>query len=288
MEMQVDTRRGFDGSSRSPQAMSVTAPPAPTVPPAECSRWRAACADRLDAEVLRGALAEASQDGAAALARVPLFKGLPTTALAPLGAHVRRRRYPQGAAIFRQGDPGAALCIVESGRIKIALGSAEGKEFVLELMGPGDVFGELALLDGRARSADAVAAEESTLLLLPRAAFLRVVEAHPRVALDLLMALTRRLRRDAAVIQDAAFLDVPTRIARALLRLAETMDEGDVVVTPAWLTQTELARVVGATRESVNKWLGSYERQGLIRRRDGRIAVLRPDDLQRRVRRATG
>jgi CRP/FNR family transcriptional regulator, cyclic AMP receptor protein len=228
-------------------------------------------------------------DVAAPLARVPLFIGLPTAALAPLGASLRRRRYAKGEAIFRQGDPGAALCIVESGRVKIALGSAEGKEFVLELMGPGDVFGELALLDGQARSADAVAAEETTLLLLPREAFLRAVEAHPRVALELLKALTGRLRRDAAVIQDAAFLDVPTRIARALLRLAEAPEEGgDDAMTPAWVTQTELARLVGATRESVNKWLGSYERQGLIRRRDGRIAVLRPDDLQRRVRRATG
>jgi CRP-like cAMP-binding protein len=220
---------------------------------------------------------------ATALAKVALFTDLTPSDLHSLAACLRRRRYARGETVFLRGDPGTSLCIVESGRVKLSLSSAEGREVVVDLFGPDEFFGELALLDPAPRSADAVAVEPSVLLLLQRDEFVRCVEARPSVALRLLTVLTRRLRRDAEQMHDAAFLDVSARLARALLRLAgDEADERGLPTTPR-LTQSDLAGVVGTTRETLNKWLTLFEREGLIRREKGRIALLRPDDLRRRA-----
>jgi CRP/FNR family cyclic AMP-dependent transcriptional regulator len=224
--------------------------------------------------------------GAATLVRIPLFAGLPPAELESLSSCLRRRRYTKGEVIFLQGDPGTSLYAIEGGRVKIAVASPEGKEFVLNLLGPGDFFGELALLDAEPRSADAVAQDPCLLLLLQREDFLRFLEAHPRASATLLAVLSRLLRRNAQIVQDAAFLDVPTRLARTILELGETKGqaaEGGLVVGSR-LTQSDLAAMVGTTRESVNKWLRSYQRQGLIRYDRGIITVLRPRDLQDRIR----
>ena len=154
------------------------------------------------------------------LRQVPLFAELSPQELGGLAAALRRRRYPRGAVIFLAGDPNAQLYLVEAGRVRIGLTSPEGKEVVLTVLGPGDFFGDLSLLDGEPTSADAVAQEDCRLLLLPRAAFLNFVEGQPRAATALLAVLSRRLRRNARLIQDAAFLDVPARLASALLQLA--------------------------------------------------------------------
>lgn len=224
--------------------------------------------------------------GAAALVQIPLFADLLPAELESLSGCLRRRSYAKGRAIFLQGDPGTSLYVIEAGRVKIVLPSPEGKEFVLNLLGPGDFFGELALLDAKPRSADAVAQESCRLLLLQRDDFLQFLEAHPRASVTLLAVLSRWLRRNAQIVQDAAFLDVPTRLARAILELTETegqATEGSLVIGSR-LTQSELAAMVGATRESVNKWLRSYQRQGLIRYDRGIITVLRPRALQDRIR----
>src|SRR5919109_3140640 len=130
----------------------------------------------------------------AALAQGKLFAGLAAEDLVALAANLQRRRYGKGQFIFQQGDAGLSLYLVESGKVKIASFSSEGKGLVLNLFGPGDFFGELALLDGEPRSADAVAQEPCQLLLLQRDDFVRFVEARPRVATALLAALSRRLR----------------------------------------------------------------------------------------------
>jgi CRP-like cAMP-binding protein len=217
------------------------------------------------------------------LARVPLFVGLPDQHLADLGACLRSRQYRPGERVFMQGDPGAALYIVASGQVKLAVSSAEGREMIIDLFGPADFFGELSLLDGEPRSADAWAMEPSVLLLLERDAFRGFMRERPAVMEHLLMVLSKRLRRDAAIIQDAAFLDVPARLARAILRLSEPAAGAPAngSTTPR-LSQTDLAGVVGTTRETLNKWLGIYEDQGLIRREKRRIAVLRPEGLRKR------
>ena len=222
---------------------------------------------------------------AAALARVKLFVGLAAEDLVALAANLQLRRYGKGQFIFQQGDPGLCLYLVESGKVKITSFSAEGKGLVLNLFGPGDFFGELALLDGEPRSADAVAQEACQLLLLQRDDFMRFLEARPHVAIKLLATVSSRLRHTTQQIEDMVFFDLPARLARTLLELAEaeqTSTEAEWVIASR-PTQAELAEMVGATRESVNKWLGVYEEQGLIRRERNRWVILQPEALRKRM-----
>ena len=219
-----------------------------------------------------------------ALAQVPFLSELSSTEIGELAASLRRRRYRTREVIFVQGDPGTMLYLIHSGRVRITVSSPRGQEIIIALRGPGDFFGEQSLLDGEPRSADAIAHEPSELLLLPRSDFLRFLEARPKLAVRLLASLSRRLRHSTQMVQDAAFLDVPGRLARVLLDLAESgrpTDQGIVVTSR--LTQTDLAALVGATRESVNKWLAFYERQGMIRRDRGRLIVTEPQHLRKRV-----
>jgi CRP-like cAMP-binding protein len=226
-----------------------------------------------------------SESGGAVLARVPLFAELAVEELAALGAALRRKQCGRGEVLFLAGDPGDSLYVIDAGRVKIVLTSAQGKEVVLTMLGPADFFGDLALLDGEARSADAVAVEPCRLLLLRRADFLHFIETRPGVAAKLLAVLSRRLRRNAQQLQDAAFLDVPARLARLLAQLAESegRPDGDGLALGTRLTQTDLAGMIGATRESVNKWLRSFEHQGLIRSERGRITVLDVGGLRKHV-----
>jgi CRP-like cAMP-binding protein len=221
----------------------------------------------------------------AALARVKLFAGLAAEDLVALAANLQRRRYSKGQFIFQQGDPGLCLYLVESGKVKIASFSSEGKGLVLNLFGPGDFFGELALLDGEPRSADALAQVPCQLLLLQRDDFMRFLEARPHVAVKLLATVSRRLRHTTQQAEAIIFFDLPARLARVLLELAEaerTSVEGEWVIASR-PTQAELAEMVGATRESINKWLGVYEEQGLIRRERNQLVILQPEALRKRI-----
>lgn len=219
------------------------------------------------------------------LARHGLFAELSPQDLRDLSACLGRRRCARGQIIFAQGDPGASLYVVESGQVKVVVTSADGKELVLNTFGPGDLFGELALLDGEPRSADAVAQEDCQLFVLRRDDFAQFLEEHPRAAVGLLAVLSRKLRHTTQQVQDVAFLDVPARLARALLELADTRgtacDGGSALAFR--VTQAELAGLIGATRESANKWLGFFEAQGFIRCRRGQVTVLRPEALRRRI-----
>jgi CRP-like cAMP-binding protein len=219
--------------------------------------------------------------GAEVLRQVPLFAELSDEELGSLGAALRRRRFARGEVIFLAGDPGDALYVIERGRVKIALSSPDGKEVVLTLLGPTDFFGDLALLDGEPRSADAIAADDTTTALLSRRDFLRFVEARPSVASRLLAILSRRLRRNAQIIQDASFAGVAARLARVLVELATPGVDGRLVVRQR-LTQGDLAAMVGASRESVNKTLRAWEQEGLVERQPDQALVLR--DPQRLTR----
>ena len=214
------------------------------------------------------------------LAQVPLFSALTPKQLHRLGALVQRRRYAAGEVIFHEGDAGTALYIIENGEVKIVLGSAEGKEVVLRLFGRSDFFGELALLDGEPRSANAVAREACNLLLLRRADFLQFLVDEPQVAVNLLAVLSSRLRWTDQIVHDTEFLPVRARLVRVLLILAQTRGQAGPrgVVITSHLTQTDLANMVGATRESINKWLRFYERQGLVHHHRGRLILM---DLRR-------
>jgi CRP-like cAMP-binding protein len=213
------------------------------------------------------------------LARVPLFADLPSEELENLATCLHRRRYERGETIFREQDPGSSMFLIEAGKVKIGLVSPDGKEVVVGVFGQGCFFGELALLDGAPRTADAMAVEPSSVLMLGRNDFVRYLEAHPKVAINLLQVLTRRIRRDGQLIRDAAF-DVPARLARLLLRLA---DGRPVPVDVGAFTQNDLANMIGATRESVNKWLGCFQREGLVRRNGRHLIVVGPAELQKRI-----
>lgn len=210
--------------------------------------------------------------------RNPLFANLSLGQIEQLTALARSHRYRRNHVIFNEGDPGTALYMIVKGRVKVSQSSPDGKERTLALLSPGDVFGELALLDEQARSADAVVVEDSELLVVPRKDFLGFIITQPQAAMSLLVVLSQRLRRTNLLVHDAAFFDVRGRLARVLLDLARADGEtepGGALVCPR-LTQTELASMVGVTRESVNKWLRHYERAGLITRRRGRLVILDP------------
>jgi CRP-like cAMP-binding protein len=235
-------------------------------------------------------LTESAAARAQLLAQLPLFAALAPAHQAELADLLRRRRYAPDEVIFHEGDPGAALYIIESGAVAVRLSSYEGKEVVLALLGRGDVLGELALLDGEPRSADAVARESTQLLALQRDDFLRFLTASPPAAISLLAVLSRRLRRTDRLVHDVAFLDVPARLARAVLELATSAPADPRAparaagppATPR-LTQGELATLAGTTRESANRWLQSAERRGLLRRERGRILLLDPERLRREL-----
>ena len=220
------------------------------------------------------------------LAQVSLFSDLSTAELIGLAGCMRPRPYTRDEVVYLRGDVGTAFYVIASGRVKIALTSPDGKELILRRLAPGDFHGELALLDDEPRSADAIVTEAGVQLVLQRDAFRHFLAEHPTVASKLLATVSRYLRRDADLIQNTTFLDVPARLARVLLDLAGTAGSElppDGSVLPERMRQGELASLVGATRESVNKWLGAFERQGLISYERGTITLLRPSGLKQRI-----
>lgn len=218
------------------------------------------------------------------LQEVPLFAGVRAEDLRPLAAACRPCQFRRNEMIFQQGDPGEALHIVQTGQVRIVLVSPQGDEMILALFHPGDFFGELSLVDGHPRSATAVATGPTVTLTLPRPAFLRVLADTPRMAEQTILALSERLRHTDVLLGDAVFLDVAARLAKRLGELARAQGESATARGP-WtvrVTQTELAAMVGATRESVNKELRALEAEGLIRVARGRILLLRPGAVSAR------
>jgi CRP-like cAMP-binding protein len=223
------------------------------------------------------------------LTGLPLFADLTEADVERVGAAMRRRRYAKGSLIHASGAMGGDFFIIESGRVAIQLPSERGDALTLRLLGPGDFFGEISLLDEDPWYGDATALDECRLLLLARRDFLALLDTHPSVSRRLLTIICRRLRLNASFARDLAFLDIPTRLARALVALVESEgwgwtgnrrpDDAHVVE----ITQTALAAHVGATRESINKWLGYYERRGYLRRKRDNITVLRLDELRSRA-----
>jgi CRP-like cAMP-binding protein len=197
-----------------------------------------------------------------------LFSELTPEESESLLAYARVERYPAGAIIFLKGSPGRGMLAVLRGTVRISASSAEGREIVLNTIRPGEVFGEIALLDGKERSADATASEECELLVIERRDFIPFLESRPRLALRLLAIICERLRRTTEQVEDVLFLNLSARLAKTLLRLAET--DGRQVAT-GWrierrVSQRELGNMIGLSRESVNKQLAQWEDEGLIAR----------------------
>ena len=220
-----------------------------------------------------------------ALRRVPLFRPLTPVQIGEMGRRLRRRHYDRGEIIFHQGDPGDTCYVLVQGQVKISLISPDGQEAILVMLDGGQCFGELALFDEQPRSASVTATEPSEVLVLQRPDFLRILATHPDIATSLLEIMTKRLRDTDQIVEDAAFLDVSERLAKKLLQLADSVgqpsDRG--IEIGGRLTQQDLAAMIGATRESVNKQLGSLREDGIVRVDRQRITILDPDSLRRRV-----
>jgi CRP/FNR family transcriptional regulator, cyclic AMP receptor protein len=224
------------------------------------------------------------------LARLGLFSHLAEAEIESVSAVMRRRRYAKGDLIHAAGAMGADFYIIESGRVKIQLATERGEALTLRLLGPADFFGEISLLDEEPWYGDAKAVDDCELLLLAGRDFLAVLDEYPSVSRELLTVICRRLRHNASFARDLAFLDVPTRLARAIVVLTENEswgwsgDRSCQNYRLAGITQSDLAAHVGATRESINKWLGYYERRGYISRNRDSIVILRLDELRTRAR----
>ena len=211
-----------------------------------------------------------------ALQVVPFFANLPDEHATELAKSLVPRRFAPGQVIFHLGDPGGLLYLISKGKVKISHTTTEGQEVVLAILGPGDFFGELALLDDAPRSATAVALEATETWTLHREEFMHYLTDNPEFALHVLKTLARHIRRLNTQLADIFFLDLPGRLARTLLQLAEQYGtyttEGTVINLS--LTQTDLAEMTGATRVSVNKALGRFRRAGWIRVTGRQVTVI--------------
>jgi CRP/FNR family transcriptional regulator, cyclic AMP receptor protein len=212
-----------------------------------------------------------------ALATIPFFSGLDPEALERVASGMRARRFRRGEVIFHIGDPGDALFVIVEGEVKISLPSETGEEAILATLGAGDVFGELALLDGAPRSASATALSATEIVLLPRDRFRELIATEAGVRDALLASIAGELRRRTTHVEELHFLDITGRLAARLVRLSQEggtrLPDGGIRLRTN-LTQGDLAAMVGCTRQSVNKLLGQFTDDHLIRlERDGIVVT---------------
>jgi CRP/FNR family cyclic AMP-dependent transcriptional regulator len=211
----------------------------------------------------------------AAMARSPLFQGIEPDELTRIAETMGRRRYRRMEVIFHEGDPGDSLHIVVAGRVKITRQSLDGDEAIIATLGTGESFGEVVLLDGAARSATATAMEPTETVVLTRANFERLVDGGSPFRWSLLGGVAHRIRRLTDQLAEVHFLDIGGRLALTLTRLADEAAPGvgtDVRLARP-LTQTDLAAMVGGTRQRVNQILGELADEGLIGLDGGGIVV---------------
>ncbi len=201
-----------------------------------------------------------------ALLTSPFFAHMRPHELDELIAHSSERRALRGTLIFAKGDPGHFMLAVLTGLIRVGATSADGREVTLNVIGPGEIVGEIALLDGRPRSADAVAAEETTMMVIERRFFVPFLIRHDGLVERMLGVLCDRLRRTSAALEELALLDLPTRLARLLAKLGadygRPTERG--IRIDIRLSQRDVSNLVAATRESVNKQLRIWREAGII------------------------
>lgn len=206
-----------------------------------------------------------------------IFGKIPGRMIERLAPHVRKQNVRRGETIFAKGDAGAALVGVLSGRVQISVPAADGRETVLNIIHEGEVFGEIALLDGRPRTADAIAMSDCKLMMIERRDFVPFLHEHPEVGLKLIEILCGRLRRTTQQVEDLVFLSLPARLAKVLLRLADEAEGASPHKIS--ITQREISQMVGVSRESINKHLRSWAQANWVVLKRGKIVVLQPDAL---------
>jgi len=220
------------------------------------------------------------------LRQAPLFSALDEDAAESLGSSMQRIQLRRGEVLFREGDSGDRLYVVTEGKVKLGRTSVDGRENLLAILGPGQMFGELSLFDPGPRSATATAVTDCTLRSLSHDELSLWLDTRPDVARGLLNQLASRLRRANDVVADLVFSDVPGRVAKALLDLSRRFGRraDDGIHVHHDLTQEELAQLVGASRETVNKALADFATRGWIRLEPRSVVLRDVDRLQRRAR----
>jgi CRP/FNR family transcriptional regulator, cyclic AMP receptor protein len=222
-----------------------------------------------------------SADNVTLLERVPLFAELSEDELGRIAAVAVPRSFPRGVRVFHEGDASDACYIVRSGDLRVTREHSDGRAIALATLAAGDIFGELAMLDGGARSASVETLADSELLALPASDVRRLLGSHPDIAVKLIVALVRRLRETNERVARQSFQTVPSRVAGVLAQLIaeETLPEGREGVTVR-MTQADLAQLAGTSRESVSRFLATLERAGVVAVGRGRVTVIQPRRLR--------
>jgi CRP/FNR family cyclic AMP-dependent transcriptional regulator len=209
-----------------------------------------------------------------------LFRGLPSATLDRIAALAIRRGYGRGETIFAQSDPGDGLYGVATGRVRISASSSDGKELFLNIMEPGDAFGEIALLDGRQRTATACATAPTELLVIKREDFFALLRREPDLVSHMLEFLCQRLRWMSGLTEESALLPVPARLARRLLSLGKLHGQHTPKGVRLSISQEEMARFVGLSRQIVNQHLQQWKAQRWVGLGRGNITILEPAALE--------
>jgi len=216
------------------------------------------------------------------LRKHPIFSDLAPDALDQLCRYAQPTTLKRGATLFAKGDPGHSLYAVISGTVKISVSSPDGRNAILNLIGAGEVFGEIALLDGQPRTADATANTNCEILVIDRRDFLPFVHSQPTLAMKFIELLCGRLRWTSDQVEQIILQDLPGRLASALLGLTEKRKLESSSRTIA-ITQQEISEMVGMTRESINKQLRAWAARDWLRLEHGAIVVLKADPLRELV-----
>ena len=220
-----------------------------------------------------------SFDKHALLRAHPFFKDLGNTIIDRLAPRVITTRVKKGAAIFHKGDIGSKLYAVRAGAVRISAPSEQGKDAIFNLVVPGELFGEIAFLDGGQRSADAVAIDDCELMVIERRDFIPLLRDDPEVAIRLINILCARLRRTSEQVEDMVFLGLPNRLAKVLLHLyrpsATALPSSKIHVT-----QREISQMIGVSRESANKQLQEWQRRKWLKLERGGMVIFAPDALR--------
>ncbi|MGI6358283.1 MAG: Crp/Fnr family transcriptional regulator [Bacillota bacterium] len=217
------------------------------------------------------------------LRRVSLFSDLGDSELFLIFRALQTCSFPAGSVIFSQGEPGEAVCFVESGQVKISTVAEDGREKAISLMGEGEVFGEVVLFAGGPYPATATAITDCAIGMLQNERLLQLVAANGTLAVSLLQLLSRRLRMAQGQLRDLALKDAFTRVGELLLHLAEQTGQtrSDGLFVPLGVTREELANLAGTTRETFTRVLGQLKRQDLVRVLKGGLLLTRPEQLRR-------
>jgi CRP-like cAMP-binding protein len=229
---------------------------------------------------------QGASDADQILARAGLFQGVERSAVTALTRQLRPVDFPRGHVIFAEGEPGDRLYIITSGKVKIGRGYPGGRENLLAIMGPSDMFGELSIFDPGPRTSSATTITEVRAVSMDRDALRAWISDRPEIAERLLRVLARRLRRTNSNLTDLIFIDVSGRVAKRLLALAQRFGtrEGGAMRLTHDLTQEELAQLVGATRETVNKALAEFAHRGWIQLDGKSLLICDSERLTMRAR----